>query len=72
METGTTSDADYDDDSNCVDLNVINNIDNTLFATCIEDISIVEEIAGNDDDLPFGAHVQRYSLMPMNQLLTHE
>ena len=52
-----TSDNDFDDSNNCV-----NDLDNTPFATCIEDISIAEEIAGNGDDLPFGPHVKEVQL----------
>ena len=56
--TVDTSDNDFDDSNNCV-----NDLDNTPFATCIEDISIAEEIAGNGDDLqPFGTHVQEVQL----------
>ena len=58
METNTTSDDDLDDDNNYVDLNVANDFDNMPFATCIEHMSIAEEIAGSGDDLSFGPHVQ--------------
>ena len=61
VEIDTTSYDDFDDGKNCIDFNV-NNLDNTAFATCIKDISIAEEIAGNGDELKFGPHVQEVQL----------
>ena len=58
METNSTSDDDFDDGNNCVNLNVANDFDYMPFATCREHMSIAEEIAGSGDDLPFGPHVQ--------------